>query len=93
MKKEKITFSEFLKNDYAVIHCHTREEFDYLMDKLIARTPYNMYYNPNKGIDAVWYDYGAEGCVQNNGVGADYHFYSQLDNYTIYEFEDLDFSK
>ena len=46
MKKEKITFSEFLENDYAVIHCHTREEFDYLMDKLIARTPYNMYYNP-----------------------------------------------
>lgn len=90
---KKMTFSEFLKDDYAVVHCHTREEFDFLMDKLIARTPYNMYYNPNKGIEAVWYDYGAEGCVQNNGVGADYHFYSQLDNYTIYDFNDVDFNK
>lgn len=90
---KKMTFSEFLKDDYAVVRCHTREEFDFLMDKLITRTPYGMYYNPNKGLEGVWYDYGTDSCVQNDGVGSSYQFYSQLDNYTIYDFKDVDFSK
>ena len=90
----KITFNEFLNQDNVFIHCKTRDDFDFLMDKLMEATPGNIFYNVNKGIEGVWYDYGEDSCVKNDGTRMKYeHCKASKNNYTIYEFDELDFSK
>lgn len=90
----KISFSEFLDKDNVFIHCKTRDDFDFLMDKLMEATPGNIFYNVNKGIEGVWYDYGEDSCVKNDGTGMKYEYCkASKNNYAIYEFDELDFSK
>lgn len=90
----KITFNEFLNQDNVFIHCKTRDDFDFLMDKLMEATPGNIFYNVNKGIEGVWYDYLEDSCVKNDGTGTKYEYCkASKNNYTIYEFDELDFSK
>lgn len=90
----KISFSEFLDKDNVFIHCKTRDNFDFLMDKLMEATPGNIFYNVNKGIEGVWYDYGEDSCVKNDGTGMKYEYCkASKNNYAIYEFDELDFSK
>ncbi|HBS10668.1 MAG TPA: hypothetical protein DEA28_02965 [Firmicutes bacterium] len=89
MKNKKITLKEFWKSlDRLAIHCDTEEKADKLLEAFDK-------YGESWSVDSrytdinYWNEYKEKTCYDNDIAYCDINSYKE-DNYTIYEFEDVD---